>query len=234
MVVIMKKIKYSFIIPAKNEEKYIGATIKAIKQQKGDYEIIVVDACSNDKTAKIARKLGAKVYEEKGRGPAIARNRGARQAKGEIFVFVDADTRVSKNFLVRFEKEFSGYSGCVFRQTLYDAENAGDDFFLDIWNTLIRTVNALGFIMTNGTCFAYRKDVFRKVNGFNAKLLTNEDHDLARRVSKFGRFGFLNNVIVHTSKRRAKKMGMGKFFVLQIKATLMYFLNHKSVAEYWA
>lgn len=230
----MKKIKYSFIIPTLNEEEYIGGTINAIKQQNVNCEIIVVDSCSKDKTVKISKKLGARIYVEKGRGPAIARNRGARHAKGQILVFVDADTHIEKNFLSKFDKEFSGYAGCVFRQTLYDAENAGDNFFLAIWNTLIRTVNNLGFVMTNGTCFAYRKYVFNRVKGFNSNLLTNEDHDLARRVSKFARFGFLNNVVVNTSKRRAKKMGMGKFFILQIKATLTYFLNHKSVSEYWA
>jgi cellulose synthase/poly-beta-1,6-N-acetylglucosamine synthase-like glycosyltransferase len=150
-----------------------------------------------------------------------------------VLIFADADARFSKDFLEKLENKFRGIGGCVFKQGLFDAEGPGDTFFLKIWNTLVRTANNLGFVMTNGVCFAYKKKIFKEFHGFDAKLLTNEDHDLARRVAKKYRFVFMNDIVVQTSKRRAKKMGMFKFFVLEVKATLFYFLNHRSLAEYW-
>ncbi len=81
--------KVSIIIPTMNEEKYIGKTISRIKKT-GRYEIIVVDK-STDRTAEIAKKLGAKVIKQKGKGKGNAMRLGAKHAKGEILVFVDGD-----------------------------------------------------------------------------------------------------------------------------------------------
>ena len=81
--------KVSVIIPTMNEEKYIAKTIRRIKKT-GKYEIIVVDK-SADRTAEIAKKLGAKVILQKGKGKGNAMRLGAKHAKGEILVFVDGD-----------------------------------------------------------------------------------------------------------------------------------------------
>ncbi len=75
----------SVIVPVYNQEKYIRRCIESIDRQ--DYpnlEIIVVDDGSTDKTAKLARKAGAKVICQKNAGPAKARNVGAKNAKGKI------------------------------------------------------------------------------------------------------------------------------------------------------
>ena len=88
----------SIIIPTKNEEYYLPKLLESIKRQDyKNYEIIVADAGSKDKTRDVARKSGCKVV--KGGLPSIGRNNGAKYAKGELLLFLDADTVLPENFL---------------------------------------------------------------------------------------------------------------------------------------
>lgn len=99
-----KRIGYSVIIPAYNEEKYIAACLNAINKAIESLpliqaEVIVVDNQSTDKTAKIAKDLGAKVVYEPHRQIAKVRNTGASVAKGGYLIFIDADTVISTKLL---------------------------------------------------------------------------------------------------------------------------------------
>src|SRR3989344_5642131 len=90
--------KISIVIPALNEEKCLPILLESIRKQDfRDYEIIVADANSTDRTADIARKYGAKVVA--GGMPGPGRNKGARAAKGEFLYFFDSDVRFPKGFL---------------------------------------------------------------------------------------------------------------------------------------
>ena len=86
----------SFIVPAYNEEAELPRTLRAIHSAAADheYEIVVVNDGSTDATAAIAEKWGARVISIKRRQIAAARNAGAKPARGDIFIFVDADTRI--------------------------------------------------------------------------------------------------------------------------------------------
>ena len=88
----------SIIIPTWNEEKYLPKLLGCIKQQTYiNYEIIVADADSTDKTRLIAKKYGCRIV--KGGFPAAGRNKGAEIAKGEILAFFDADVQFGPDFL---------------------------------------------------------------------------------------------------------------------------------------
>ena len=78
----------SIIIPTLNEEKYLPVLLESIKKQKfeGDYELIVADAGSQDKTVEIARNFGGKIVP--GGLPAKGRNQGAAEARGDLFLFL--------------------------------------------------------------------------------------------------------------------------------------------------
>src|SRR4051812_40862472 len=93
----------SIIIPAHNEEQYLGATLEALaaslKTLEIDHEIIVINDSSNDRTGEIALAHGVRVITADVHQIAAARNVGAREAKGDMFVFVDADTIVTANVL---------------------------------------------------------------------------------------------------------------------------------------
>ena len=88
----------SFIVPAYNEELELPATLAAIheaaKAGGQPYEIVVADDASTDATASIVEKNGARVTSVHHRQIAAVRNSGAKVARGDIFFFVDADTRI--------------------------------------------------------------------------------------------------------------------------------------------
>ena len=78
----------SVVVPALNEEKYIGHCLSSLRAQhypRELYEIIVVDNASTDRTAEIARRFGLKVVFEPQRGVGRARHRGAQEARGERY-----------------------------------------------------------------------------------------------------------------------------------------------------
>ena len=91
----------SFIVPAYNEEKLLGGTLRALKSAakvlNEAYELIVVDDASEDHTAAVARSAGARVVSVSHRQIAATRNSGAREAKGDMFIFVDADTLANQS-----------------------------------------------------------------------------------------------------------------------------------------
>src|SRR5438045_4111636 len=86
----------SFIVPAHNEEAWIGRSVSAIRSGLESiaepHEIIVVDDACSDDTALIARQHGAQVVRVEHRQISATRNAGAGQARGDILFFVDADT----------------------------------------------------------------------------------------------------------------------------------------------
>src|SRR5262245_30401408 len=93
---------FSVIIPAFNEERYLGPTLESLnaavdrlRRKRGkSAEVIVVDDASTDGTAAVARQLGATVHHEADHNIARARNLGAEQALAPVLVFIDADTLV--------------------------------------------------------------------------------------------------------------------------------------------
>jgi len=196
--------KASVIIPAYNEEKTIGKTLESLKKQSfRDFEIIVVDDGSKDGTAEIAKKNGAKVIKQKNAGPAAARNNGARNAKGEIVVFIDADCVADERWLEHMlkpfsDKEVAGVQGAyksnqkslVARFTQLDIE--------DRYKRLERKADQLDWIGSYSA--AYRKNIFNELGGFDEDFPTasGEDPEFSFKVSRKGyKLVFKNNAIVY-------------------------------------
>lgn len=106
--------KVSVIIPTFNEEKIVLACLKSLEGQTlKNFEVIVVDDGSNDETLSILESFESlvfdfRVYKQKHKGPAIARNLGAKHARGDILVFVDADMTFDAYFLQRLVKPIFG------------------------------------------------------------------------------------------------------------------------------
>lgn len=97
--------KISVIIPTYNEEKDVGECLTSLLgQSEKDIEIIVVDDGSNDETLNVLEKIKngnekINILKQKHLGAGAARNLGAKRARGEILVFVDADMTFDKDFL---------------------------------------------------------------------------------------------------------------------------------------
>ncbi len=90
----------SVIIPAHNEERWIGECLDSLARQTySDHEVVVVDDSSSDRTGEIARAKGARVIRVEAAGDGGARDAGAEICSGEILVFLDADEMFDPDFL---------------------------------------------------------------------------------------------------------------------------------------
>jgi glycosyltransferase involved in cell wall biosynthesis len=197
----------SVIIPAFNEEKFLGNCLLSLKEQNfKDFEVIVVDNNSTDKTTEIAKKFGVVLVSEKKQGVAFARNKGAKIAKGEILVFTDADTILPKNWLSRIQKEFENnkelvaFGGsCEFYSGPISAR-ISSKFLLKPFLFLDKFFSG-GFNLM-GCNMAIKREAFLEVGGFNENLKLNEDVEISYRLRKAGKVKFDLNFKVKTSGRR--------------------------------
>ena len=193
--------KLSIIIPTLNEEKYLPKLLESIKAQGfEDYEIIVSDGKSKDKTRKLAKKFGCKVVDGIGR-PGIGRNKGAKIAKGEYYLFLDADVILTKNFLNEVIEEFEKRNldiGFCNAQPLEDT--LGNRLYLGIYfvfNSIMQFIKPFGA----GFCLLVRRDLHNKLGGFNEKLYYLEDVDYIQRSVKIGKFRVLKPQVLMSMRR---------------------------------
>ncbi len=203
--------RISVIIPAFNEEKYLPKTLQSLKEQTGgelNYEIIVIDSQSTDRTSEVAQKYGARVLKLPKKTPAFARQKGVEAASGEIIACLDADTMVPSDYLSTISSEFAGNPKLVGITGIIDGW--GGSFF---YNLAYKWINSL-FIQFSFLCgkpgfqgqsFAFRKSAFLKIGGFRTDIHTGEDLDLGYRMSKIGKIRFLPKTIGISSLRRTKE-----------------------------
>ncbi len=214
----------SVIVPTLNEEKLIARCLKSIKRQDVDKEIIVVDSSSKDRTVVIAKKYADKVIVTKKTGVGKARNMGAEKAKGDIFLFIDADIKINKGVLKRVLKEFEdpelvglcgeAYStGKLRYKIIYRLVYLITKFFLIFKIPLFPSM----FV-------AYRRDVFKKVRGFK-NWTSAEDYDISFRMRKLGKFKTISGGI-YTPPRRLERH-LWKYVFLHFKNGLFYLLFRK-------
>jgi len=215
----------SIIIPTFNEEDYLPLLLESIKKQNfnGDYEIIVADANSKDRTIEIAKKYGCKIT--KGGLPARGRNEGAKVSRGELFLFIDADTLfLPENFLENFLSEFKKRKLGVASFPIYPNGNWIDKLIYGGYNFFVKLTQRLFSLATNSVLV--KREIFGKIDGFNEEIRIGEDHDFAQRAAKIGKFGFIKTKSVLTSSRRFKKDGRFKTYLKYLLAGIyMLFLG---------
>ena len=214
----MDNTKFSVVIPAHNEEKYIGkclrAVISASKYVRPDnVEIIVVANRCTDKTCAIAEHYGARVLVNDKKCIAAVRNTGVKAAKGEIIVTIDADSLMTKYSLreIREKLESGKYIGGG-TNPKFDRASLGIAV-----SSLYVAFNLLPVMLKNGgylsgAMFWFYKRDFEAVNGFDESLVSLEDMDLAVRLKKEGqkrglKYGTLKRSYVLTSSRKFDEFG---------------------------
>ena len=212
----------SIIIPTLNEEKYLPLLLREIKKQNfdGDLEIIVADAGSVDKTVEIAKSFGCQVV--KGGLPAKGRNEGAKIAKGDIFLFMDADNfYLPDNFLKELLEEFEKRKLGVAYFPIYPKGNRIDKFIYGIYHWWTKLTQ--NFLPHAYNSILVKKEIHQKIGGFDEEIKIAEDHDYARRASKVGKFGFIETKPVLTSARRFEKDGKLKTYLKYLLAGIYMF-----------
>jgi len=224
----MKMPYVSVIIPTLNEEKYIERILNSLMEQDygKKFEVIVADSYSEDRTADIAKRYGAEVALVKKRSVGAGRNGGARIAKGDIFLFTDADTILAKNYLSVMEKE------------LYEENVVGATSFIYVSKFGLR--EKFGIIPFNeilirrftrmiGNNMTVKRDAFTQIGGFNDNLTGIEDIEFAQRLKKVGEIKFVRGTYVITSTRRYDKWGALKLANAWPLGYMKYRITKKSV-----
>jgi glycosyltransferase involved in cell wall biosynthesis len=198
----------SIIIPAYNEERLIGPTLRAVHAAAGatgaPYEVIVADDASSDRTADIAREHGARVVSVDHRQIAATRNAGARQAQGDQFLFVDADTVVNAAAVraaVRAMHRGAVGGGCGVRL----------DRRVPLYGQVLLRVVVLVFriVRLAGGCFLFcTRDAFEAVGGFDEKLYGSEEITMSRALKQQGRFVVLPEVVTTSGRKLRAYSGL--------------------------
>ena len=193
--------KISVVVPAFNEERLLGESLARIKSaanafaQRGwDFELIVCDNNSTDRTAEIARAAGATVVFEPINQIARARNSGAAAATGDWLIFVDADSRPSAGLFAEVAGQIS--SGCCLAggsTVRMDEKFLLAGFFTWTWNWSSRMGRWLA-----GSFIFVEAAAFREIGGFNNELFAAEELDLSKRLKRLAREKGREIVILHS------------------------------------
>jgi glycosyltransferase involved in cell wall biosynthesis len=197
----------SVVIPAYNEEKYLPSCLGAIKKQTfKDFELIVVDNNSKDKTAKVARKYGARVVKETKQGMIPARERGFKEAEAEIIARTDADTVVAPDWLEVIYETFQKKTEVVAmtgpwlspNRKLPDKITQSYSYFISV--RLGKMMS--GHVYLLGPNYALRKSVWKKVKVIKDDRKVHEDIDLSCHLANEGEILYNHKMKVICSYRR--------------------------------
>jgi glycosyltransferase involved in cell wall biosynthesis len=183
----------SVIIPVRNGERELERCLAALAQSDfADYECIVVDDGSTDGSAAVAERHGCRLIRCPSRGPAAARNLGAREACGRILFFIDADVCVHPDSLSRVAENFAGDRALDAVIGSYDDSPESPDFLSQYKNLMHCFVHQAGNEAAStfwSGCGAIRREIFEKYSGFNEDYQRPaiEDIELGYRLTAAGR-----------------------------------------------
>jgi glycosyltransferase involved in cell wall biosynthesis len=224
----------SFVVPAHNEARYLAATLASIHAAAAAlgiaYEIVVADDASTDDTAALARQGGARVVRVEHRKISATRNSGARAARGERLVFVDADTQVNAQVvraaLAAMDAGFvGGGAGAVF------SEGA------PAWARVVlgMTVGFMQATRLAAGCFVFStRAAFEAVGGFDEAYFGAEEWVISAALKRQGRFVILREAVV-TSPRKFTNRSFGETLGVVLRLVLRgpRGLRRRRGMEFW-
>jgi glycosyltransferase involved in cell wall biosynthesis len=229
----------SVVICAYNEERLLpGCLHSVLGQTRPPDEIIVVNNASDDRTRAVAERLpGVTVVDEPRRGLVRARETGRVHARGDLLVYVDADTRLPLTWIDRVERRFArqpelvGLSGAY---RYYDWDLWGrtlirlyDLTLAPLTHALVHHALRLGAVFYGGG-FCVRRSALEDIGGFDTSIeFHGEDTNLGRRLTRVGTVALSLSCHVFTSARRYHAFGKGKVFRVYIRNFVSEILRHQ-------
>ncbi len=223
----------SFIIPAKNEEKYISGCLLSIQNQAAliDHEIIVVDNGSCDRTADIVAGSfpGVKLVREQTPGTNPARQRGFLESHGDVVIFLDADVRLPDRWLEKIFRKFKSDPDIVALSApyiFYDFPwywRAANWLFMWLviapYSAIVMDWLGLGTQMVGGD-MAIKRSALESVGGLDTTYsFFGDDTMTAKRLTRVGRVVFSPRYAVLSSARRYTEKGV-------VAMTIIYLVNY--------
>ncbi len=203
----------SIIIPTLNEEKYLPRLLESIRRQNfSDYEIIVSDGGSSDKTEEIAKSFKATFFVDSSiRHPSAQRNNGARISKGDTLLFLDADSVLPSGFLPAVYEEFVTKDLAIAGfYVKFNPNRPHYNIYSFISNNICRFKQYTKHPAAIGAGLISRRSVHEAINGFDLEVILAEDYDYCARASVFGKFRILTSAKILYSSRRIEKEGFLK------------------------
>lgn len=218
----------SVVIPSYNEGTYIGRLLRSLSRQNfKDFEVVVSDAQSKDGTDKVVGgykdKLAIRLVESPPKGPAAGRNIGAKLAKGQWLLFLDADDDIDDPDFISIlltETELRGW-GTSSAKIRVKQPSARERFGVALNYRYIKMLARSKHPVAPGWCILTRTDIFKRNKGFNEKIQFGEDYDYVSRAGIDG-FGFVESTYYYIDLRRAREEGLR----LTIKAVANEIYRH--------
>jgi glycosyltransferase involved in cell wall biosynthesis len=236
----------SVIIPSFQEEKIITSLESVYTSElksKYNFEVILSDGGSTDKTVALARNFADKitVHTSVNRQTiSEGRNKGAEIAEGEVLVFINADTYpkdIDKFFT--YITNWAKNPKTTFHAIACEVHGfpeeitKSDELFYSLHNKYVNFLNKINLGMGRGECQIVHRDYFKKVNGYNPLIVAGEDFDLFRRLSKITKIKFEPELVVLESPRRFRKYGYLKtIWFWTLNSIAIIFLG-KSYSKEW-
>ena len=223
--------KISIIIPTYNEEEYLPYLLESIKRQDfTDYEVIIADANSTDRTREIAQNYNAKIVD--GGLPAKGRNKGAVAAQGEFLLFLDADVIMTRGYLKSAIQEFVEEGLGIAISQIYPMSDKNFDIlsheFANFFMKYVETLKPHG-----AGCYGIltRKKLHDAIGGFDEELDFGEDTDYIEKLAYLHYFKVLRDATLFVSTRRTNEEGKTGIVYKYAKSTFYQFTGRKINAD---
>ena len=191
----------SFVIPAHNEQRLLGATLQAIHKSAehcgSEYEIVVADDASSDGTAQVAADFGARVVSVSHRKISATRNSGAHASHGNLLIFVDADTSINTAVLKGAIGACNG--GAVGGGALVNFEGR-----LPLYAKAVLPLMAAGMrsMRLAAGCFVFcTRAAFDATGGFDERLFGAEELAFSVALKKVGPFVILSEAVLTSGRK---------------------------------
>ncbi|MDO8469943.1 MAG: glycosyltransferase [bacterium] len=236
--------RLTIVIPAKNEVGALPLLLASLATQ--DYPdvravpVIVADAWSTDGTAAVAESFRGRltVRVVPGGIPSVGRNAGAREARSEYILFLDADVELRDSTFLRRAVALADRRAldCVTADLKTTDGNVLDNLVFAASNFAVRAARIIRMPFGVGTFLLFRKRTFDRLGGFNERVLFAEDFELTKRVPP-KRFAVVPGR-VYTSGRRFRKIGRWGMVRLFVQTALRahdsaYFTSERH-RRYWS
>jgi rSAM/selenodomain-associated transferase 2 len=212
---LLYSVPISVIIPTLNEAENIAATLASTKNA----EVIVVDGGSQDSTVRIAKKWGAKVLVSTSASRAQQMNLGAREASGEILLFLHADTRLPSQFEIMVHQAIS--SNIV--AGAFALQIDGSTWGLRLVEIGVNMRSRILALPYGDQAIFLNAQLFHNLTGF-ADLPIMEDFELICRLRRRGQIAIISTPVV-SSKRRWQKLGILQTILINQVAIITYLIG---------
>ena len=220
----MKKPTISILIATLNEEKYIGHLMKSLEMQTfPDFEVVIVDGGSKDKTLEEASRyrIKTRTFVIEGGRESYSKDFAVSKAEGSIFLFTNADSIFPRDLVEKVYKKFQQNKQLIVitgPHILYDGPVIGKIEYFALYAFRYLTARLRYAFHSGGSFFAVRKEYFKKVGGFGIEALDFDGVPQTKiaEIYGFSRVEFSPSTYVYISARRMEKMGF-------IRSNMFYF-----------